>query len=138
VKNALALKNHNPERKVHVLYRDLSMVKEEHFQLDAAKAAGVKFIRFPENRYPEVTKEGDQIKVKVYDILIGNEFTLPADLLVLTVGFEGDETIETVKGQLKVSINSEGFFQERHIKLGPLDFPADGIALCGCAKNPRL
>ena len=137
VKNALTLKHHNPERKVHVLYRDLSMVKEEHFQLDAAKAAGVKFIRFPDNRYPEVTKEGDQIKVKVYDILIGNEFTLPADLLVLTVGFEGDETIETVKGQLKVSSNSEGFFQERHIKLGPLDFPADGIALCGCAKNPK-
>jgi heterodisulfide reductase subunit A len=137
VKNALTLKNHNPERKVHVLYRDLSMVKEEHFQLDAAKAAGVKFIRFPDNRYPEVTKEGDQIKVKVYDILIGNEFTLTADLLVLTVGFEGDETVETVKGQLKVSSNSEGFFQEKHIKLGPLDFPADGIALCGCAKNPK-
>ena len=137
VKNALTLKNHNPERKVHVLYRDLSMVKEEHFQLDAAKAAGVKFIRFPDNRYPGVTKEGDQIKVKVYDILIGNEFTLPADLIVLTVGFEGDETIETVKGQLKVSSNSEGFFQEKHIKLGPLDFPADGIALCGCAKNPK-
>jgi len=137
VKNALTLKNHNPERKVHVLYRDLSMVREEHFQLDAAKAAGVKFIRFPDNRYPEVTKEGDQIKVKVYDILIGNEFTLPADLLVLTVGFEGDETIEAVKGQLKVSSNSEGFFQEKHIKLGPLDFPADGIALCGCAKNPK-
>jgi heterodisulfide reductase subunit A len=137
VKNALTLKNQNPDRKVYVLYRDLSMVKEEHFQLDAAKAAGVKFIRFPDNRYPEVTKKGDQIKVKVYDILLGNEFTLPADFLVLTVGFEGDETIEAVKGQLKVSSNPEGFFQERHIKLGPLDFPADGIALCGCAKNPK-
>ncbi len=137
VKNALALKNLNPERKVCVLYRDLSMVKEEHFQLDAAKAAGVKFIRFPDNRYPEVTEEGNQIRVKVYDLLIGKEFTLPADLLVLTVGFEGAETIEAVKGQLKVSTNPEGFFQERHIKLGPLDFPADGIALCGCAKNPK-
>jgi heterodisulfide reductase subunit A2 len=137
VKNALTLKNLNNEGNVYVLYRDLSMVKEEHCQLDAAKAAGVKFIRFPDDKYPEVTKEGDQLKAKVYDILIGGEFTIPADLLVLTVGFEGDETIEAIKGHLKVSTNAEGFFQERHIKLGPLDFPADGISLCGCAKNPK-
>ena len=45
--------------------------------------------------------------------------------------------MEKVKGLLKVSSNAEGFFQERHIKLGPLDFPADGIALCGCAKDPK-
>ncbi|HUU81130.1 MAG TPA: hydrogenase iron-sulfur subunit [Acidobacteriota bacterium] len=137
VKNALALKTLNKDTRVHILYRDLSMVKEEHFQLDAAKAAGVKFIRFPDNRYPDVTSENGSISVKAYDILIGREFTLPADLLVLTVGFEGDETIDAIKGHLKVSSNPEGFFQERHIKLGPLDFPADGIALCGCAKNPK-
>jgi heterodisulfide reductase subunit A len=137
VKNALALKQLDPERKVYVLYRDLSMVREEHFHLDAAKAAGVKFIRFPDDRYPEVMKEGDELKVKVFDILSGCEFTFPAELLVLTVGFEGDESIESIKGHLKVSSNPEGFFQERHIKLGPLDFPADGIALCGCAKNPK-
>ncbi|PKN65598.1 MAG: 4Fe-4S ferredoxin [Deltaproteobacteria bacterium HGW-Deltaproteobacteria-15] len=137
VKNAFTLKNLNKDSLVHVLYRDLSMVKEEHFQLDAAKAAGVKFIRFPDDRYPEVVNEDGKLKVKVCDILSGKDFILPADLLVLTVGFEGDETMEALKGHLKVSSNAEGFFQERHIKLGPLDFPADGIALCGCAKNPK-
>ena len=137
VKNALSLRERGEDTKVYVLYRDLSMVKEEHFHLDAAKAAGVKFIRFPDDRYPEVTNEDGDLKVKVYDILLGREFSLPADLLVLTVGFEGDETMEAIKGHLKVSSNAEGFFQERHIKLGPLDFPADGIALCGCAKNPK-
>jgi heterodisulfide reductase subunit A len=137
VKNAFTLKNLNKESRVHVLYRDLSMVKEEHFHLDAAKAAGVKFIRFPDDRYPEVVNEAGKLKVKVYDILSGKDFILPADLLVLTVGFEGDETMEALKGHLKVSSNAEGFFQERHIKLGPLDFPADGIGLCGCAKNPK-
>ncbi|MFO7459571.1 MAG: hydrogenase iron-sulfur subunit [Desulfatiglandales bacterium] len=137
VKNALALKQIDPDTKVYVLYRDLSMVREEHFHLDAAKGAGVKFIRFPDDRYPEVTREKGNLQIKVHDILSGREFKFPADLLVLTVGFEGDETIEALRGHLKVSTNAEGFFQERHIKLGPLDFPADGIALCGCAKNPK-
>ncbi|RLB35503.1 MAG: CoB--CoM heterodisulfide reductase iron-sulfur subunit A family protein [Deltaproteobacteria bacterium] len=137
IKNALAIKRVNKEAKVYILYRDLSMVKEEHFHIDAAKAAGVKFLRFPDDRYPEVTKDNENLMINVYDILSGRAFLLSADLLVLTAGFEGDETIEKIKGHLKVSSNAEGFFQERHVKLGPLDFPADGIALCGCAKNPK-
>jgi len=137
VKNALALKTLKPEVRVHILYRDMSLVKEEHFPLDAAKGSGIKFFRFPDERYPEWFRENGRLRIKTYDILSGREFTFPADLLVLTTAFTGDDSVDRVKGLLKVSTNAEGFFQERHIKLGPLDFPADGIALCGCAKNPK-
>jgi heterodisulfide reductase subunit A2 len=137
VKNALILKGLNPEIRVHILYRDLSMVKDEQIHLQAAKQSGIKFIRFPDNDYPQVMSENGSLSVRVQDILLGRALSLPADRIVLTVGFTGDETVDAVRGLLKVSANSEGFFQERHIKLGPLDFPADGIALCGCAKNPK-
>ncbi len=137
VKNALAVKKINKDTSVHILYRDLSMVKDEQIHLQAAKAAGVKFVRFPDNHYPEVSNENGNLEVTVYDLLLGSEYKLPCDLLVLTVGFTGDETIDAMKGHFKVSTNSEGFFQERHIKLGPLDFPADGVTLAGCAKNPK-
>ena len=137
VKNALAIKKINKDINVHILYRDLSMVKDEQIHLQAAKAAGVKFVRFPDDRYPEVTKEDGNLSVSVNDLLLGSEYKLRPDLIVLTVGFTGDETIDAIRGHLKVSANKEGFFQERHIKLGPLDFPADGVALCGCAKNPK-
>ena len=40
--------------------------------------------------------------------------------------------------QLKLAVDNEGFFQEAHVKLGPLEFPADGISLCGCAKAPMM
>ena len=137
VKNALAIKNLDKDIRVHVLYRDLSMVREEHFQLDAAKAAGVKFVRFPDDRYPEVQEEDGKLKVQVHDILLGREFELPADLLVLTTAFQGDETVEKIKGHLKVSANPDGFFQEAHVKLGPVDFATDGVSLSGCAKSPK-
>ncbi|MCX5861640.1 MAG: hydrogenase iron-sulfur subunit [Desulfomonile sp.] len=137
VKNAYALKKISKDCRVHILYRDLSLVREEHFHLDAAKEAGVKFIRFPDDRYPEVIRENGSLKVQVRDILLGRDFTLPADLLVVTTAFQGDPTVGDIKGHLKVSANSDGFFQEAHVKLGPVDFPADGLGLAGCAKSPK-
>jgi heterodisulfide reductase subunit A len=136
VKNALALNMLHKDARVHVLYRDLSMVKEEGDALEKAKKIGIKFLRFPDDRYPEVTRENDDLTVQIYDLLIGREFKIPADLVVLTTAFQGDETVDHVKGLLKVSSNADGFFQESHVKLGPLEFPADGISLCGCAKAP--
>ncbi|MBW2311221.1 MAG: hydrogenase iron-sulfur subunit [Deltaproteobacteria bacterium] len=137
VKNALALKARNYGARVHILYRDLSMVREEGSSLEAAKKAGVRFIRFPDDRYPEMREEDGRLSVLVNDLLLGEELTIPADLIVLTTGFKGNDTVDDIKGLLKISANPDGFFQEAHIKLGPLDFPSDGISLCGCARSPK-
>lgn len=137
VKNALALKKLKRDIRIHILYRDLSMVKEEHFRLDEAKAAGIKFIRFPDAHYPELRKEQGHFVLSVHDILLGRELAIRADLLVLTTAFQGNDTVEKIKGHLKVSANPDGFFQEAHVKLGPVDFPSAGLSLCGCAKSPK-
>jgi heterodisulfide reductase subunit A len=137
VKNALALKARNDDIHVHILYRDLSMVKEEGLSLEAAKKAGVRFIRFPDDHYPEVREEGGNLSVHAKDLLLGRELTIPADLIVLTTAFKGNDSVDEIKGLLKVSANQDGFFQEAHIKLGPLEFPSDGISLCGCARSPK-
>lgn len=136
VKNAIALKKLNKDARVQIFYRDLSMIKEEGEALEMAKKIGIKFLRFPDDRYPAVSKDSDSLKVRVYDLLIGKEFEIPVDLVVLTPAFKGNETVDHLKGLLKVSSNADGFFQESHVKLGPLEFPTDGISLCGCAKAP--
>ncbi len=137
VKNAMALKALNQNTKVHILYRDLSMVKEEVNYLKDAKHIGIKFIRYTEERQPEVSTENGHLAVKVYDLLLGRELEISADLVVLTTAFEGDSTVDQLKGQLKVSTNPDGFFQESHVKLGPSDFASDGLYLCGCARSPK-
>lgn len=137
VKNAMALKAINKDISVYILYRDLSIVKEEVNYLRDAKNMGIKFIRYAEERQPEVSPENNHLMVGVYDLLLGRELKIPADLIVLTTAFEGDSTVDQLKGQLKVSTNPGGFFQEAHVKLGPLDFPSDGLYLCGCARSPK-
>jgi heterodisulfide reductase subunit A len=136
VKNALAVKKLIKDARVSILFRNLCMVKGEREIIEEAKKAGIKFIRFPDDRYPQVSNNG-VLSLKAFDTLLGRELTIPADLLVLTTAYEGDRSVDEVKGQLKVSSNPEGFFQEAHIKLGPLDFPADGVFLCGGARSPK-
>ena len=138
VKNAVALKTLRPEADVFILYRDMSLVREEGEAQKKAKQLGVKFLRFPDRRYPEVRTEDGRLRVKVHDLLAGREFELPADLLVLTAALRGSDSVEQVKGLLKVSANPDGFFQEAHVKLGPLEFATHGISLGGCAKAPMF
>lgn len=137
VKNAVAVKAQRPDANVNILYRDLSMLKGEHAELEAAKRAGVRFLRFPDDAYPELEKRDGQLLLRMHDVLLGRELEVPVDLLVLTPALQGHESVKEIKGHLKVSANKDGFFQEAHIKLGPLDFPSDGISLCGCAKSPK-
>jgi heterodisulfide reductase subunit A2 len=37
----------------------------------------------------------------------------------------------------KVPLNPDGFFQEAHVKLRPVDFAADGVFVCGTAHYPK-
>jgi heterodisulfide reductase subunit A len=39
--------------------------------------------------------------------------------------------------QFKVALSPDGFFQEAHVKLRPVDFAADGVFLCGTAHYPK-
>ncbi|RLC26392.1 MAG: hypothetical protein DRH56_04580 [Deltaproteobacteria bacterium] len=137
VRNALALKTLNRDMNVTILHRDITLVRDEKRDLERARKAGVRFIKFPEDGYPEVAPEDGRLALTVTDTILGRPLKVPSDLLVLTTGFKGDDSIEAIKGHLKVSANADGFFQEAHVKLGPLDFASDGVHLCGCARSPK-
>jgi heterodisulfide reductase subunit A len=114
----------------------MSLIKEEGSAQQTAKRLGVKFLRFPDDRYPEVKSEDGGLRVTVHDLLLGKDFVIDSDLLVLTSAFQGDDTVDQIKAHLKVSSNSDRFFQESHVKLGPLEFATEGVSLAGCAKAP--
>ena len=138
LKNALEIKRRDPEANVYLLYKDLITVKDEYAHMKEILREGVKTIRFSDARLPEVTRgEDGRPVVVVHDVLLGAALTLPADLVVLTVGFQGDESVAALRGLLKVSASEDGFFTESHVKLGPLDFAAAGVYLAGSARSPK-
>jgi len=144
IKNAKVISEQYPGSKIYLLYRDMRVFgkEEEEYYSNVIKNHHVTVIRYPGEKKPEVIldkkdpKKGS-MKIKVYDDILEEELTLPADLVVLTVNTEGEVLTESLKNMLKIPADSAGFFLEAHAKIRPLDFATDGIYLCGAAHYPK-
>ncbi len=138
VKNALAIKEKDPGASVHILYRDIRtfQYREEYYR--KAREAGVMFIHFPDDQYPEVADGGAGLSVRVHDTVLGETLELRPDYVVLSAAVEPDRANNgRLAEQLKVSLNEDGFFMEAHLKLRPVDFANEGIFVCGLAHSPK-
>ncbi len=137
VKNALELKHRHPRSNIYILHRDMRTYgfREQHYT--QAREAGVKFIRYPDDRLPEVSRDEDRLTVRVMDPILSAWLEIPADILVLAPAIVHREGAEELAKMLKVPLNRDNFFLEAHMKLRPLDFATDGVFLCGLAHSPK-
>jgi heterodisulfide reductase subunit A len=138
VKNALKLKEANPDVNVYVLYRDMRTYsfKEDYYK--EARGKGVIFLRYGLASKPVVKAEGGTLLVSVKDPVLQQEFNIEADLVALGVATVAPEDGKEIGQFYKVSLNDEGFFLEAHMKLRPVDFATDGVFLCGLAHGPKF
>ena len=138
VKNALKLKEENPDTEVVVLYRDIRTYGLHELQYKEARSKGVIFIHYDVERKPEVSEENGKLKIKVYDLALGAEVLLEPQLLVLSAAVRPQPDAESLASKLKLPLTQDGFYMEAHMKLRPLDFVNEGIYLCGMAHSPKL
>jgi heterodisulfide reductase subunit A len=142
VKNALALRETNPEMGIYILFRDMRTYgfAEDHYR--EASERGVRFVRYDPAEKPQVSPgtsdEGRPVlKVSLPDPVLAQRLELDADLLVLSAAVVPASGTTEIVRQFKVATNPDGFYQEAHVKLRPLDFAADGVFLCGTAHYPK-
>ncbi|HEB10293.1 MAG TPA: 4Fe-4S dicluster domain-containing protein [Spirochaetales bacterium] len=138
VKNSLKIKEINPGVNIFILYRDIRTYgfREEYYQ--QAREKGIVFIRYDLDSKPEVVKENEQLKVRVFDPILNEKLEIDLDLLVLSAGIVPNDENESLAKVLKVPLNEDGFFLEAHIKLRPVDFSTDGIFLAGLSHSPKF
>jgi heterodisulfide reductase subunit A len=137
IKNALKLKELNPEARVYVLYRELRTYGFHELYYREARDKGVVFIRYELPDKPRVEAVGDGLRVSLTEPILGREITLDADLLVLSTGIAPHDN-GALSEILGVPLDEDGFFQEAHPKMRPLDSFREGIFLCGLAHSPRF
>ena len=138
IKNALLLKERYPLMEITVLYRDVRAYGFLESSYVKAKDRGVTFIPYEADRPPRLTAAARRpLTVWTTDDLLGQEVGLTADLVVLSPGLEPAAGSDQLAQQLRVPQTLEGWLQEAHPKLKPVDAPTEGIFLCGAALYPK-
>ncbi|MBU1195730.1 MAG: FAD-dependent oxidoreductase, partial [Proteobacteria bacterium] len=136
IDNALELKKLNPEMQVFIVYRDIRTYGEREYKYQQAREAGVIFIRYSLNKKPVVNLKDGKLLVAVTDHVLGMPMEIETDLLTLATAIVPNKD-ERLANFFKVPLNEDGFFVERHAKLGPSEFATDGVFLCGLAHYPK-
>jgi len=138
VKNAIAIKDRSPDTQVVVLFREMRTYGFQEALYTEARRKGVIFIRYDDQTNPQVQREDGSLRVSVVDPALGEELILQPDLLVLSEAVVPANGSRGLAELMKFSCTLEGFFLEAHVKLRPVDFPAEGLFLCGMAHYPKF
>ncbi|TDA68305.1 MAG: CoB--CoM heterodisulfide reductase iron-sulfur subunit A family protein [Clostridia bacterium] len=141
IKNALKLKEINPQADIYILYRDMRTYgfREDYYR----EAAGrdVKFIRYEPDDKPQVeaVEEGGRriLRVTVTDSILGKKLEIDADAVALAAAVIPSEGSQEAAGLFHATFSPDGFFKEAHVKLRPVELSTDGVYLCGTAHYPK-
>jgi heterodisulfide reductase subunit A len=119
------------------LYRDVRTYGKFELMYEDACKAGAVFLRFHENDPPQVSSESGELRIVIKDLLTGGEeIEIPADLVVLVTGMVPRKNGELAT-VLKLPIGSDGFYNEIHAKLRPVETVIDGVYIAGSCQGPK-
>ena len=136
---AAACKGGAEIRQYH-LYRDIRAYGKYELLYNQSRDQGALYLRFPDDEPPVVEASGSgdyRLAVTARDLLTGGEeLTIPADLVVLVTGMVPREN-EGLVQTLKLPVGRDGFFNEIHPKLRPVETVVDGVFICGACQSPK-
>lgn len=138
VHSSLQLQGKDPTVLQYHLYRDMRTYGTYELLYEESRQKGATYLKFPSERPPEVSRGAHgKLAVTVRDQLASQrELTLDVDLVVLVTGMVPRANQELI-GRLKLPLGRDGFFNEIHPKLRPVETVVDGVAICGACQFPK-
>ncbi len=127
---------------VYDLYRDIRTYGRNHEEIyERASRDGVSFLCYEPATPPVVTMaapdDTGNLLITVKDNLTaGMEIEVAVDLVVLAVGMEPAD-VGPLAESLKLPAGADGFLQEVHPKLRPVEMAVAGVVLAGTCQSPR-
>ncbi len=120
------------------LYRDMRTYGKFELMYTESRKLGSVYLKFADDAPPAVAQDNaGHLTVTMRDLLTGGEeLAIPADLVVLVTGMipcKNDELINV----LKLPLGRDGFFNEIHPKLRPVETVVDGVYIAGACQGPK-
>ncbi|HNS49978.1 MAG TPA: 2Fe-2S iron-sulfur cluster-binding protein [Anaerolineae bacterium] len=124
-----------PGSNITVFYMDVRAFGKgfEEFY-DRVRAEGITYRR---GNPSEIYRRGDRLVVRAEDTLLGRTVEVEADLVVLATGVQPRADAAEVASMLSLERGEDGFFQELHPELRPVDTKRRGIFLAGTVQSPK-
>ena len=136
VKNALKLKEINPDMDIFILYRDMRTYGLREDLYREAREKGIQFVRYDFDKELTVDQDKEDIRIRFTDTTIRRKMEIRPDLIVLATAIVPQKE-NPLAQMFKVTLNDDGFFVEAHVKLRPVDCATDGVFICGLAHAPK-
>jgi heterodisulfide reductase subunit A len=132
----LSLARHPTLRQYHI-YRDMRTYGKYESLYTEARQKGALFFKFDPNELPSVARTNGRLTVTVKDLLTNGEtLDIEADLVVLVTGMvprQNDSLVDV----LKLPRSKDGFFNEIHPKLRPVETLIGGVFIAGACQGPK-
>jgi heterodisulfide reductase subunit A len=124
-----------PESRVFIFYIDVRTPGKGYEEFyDKTRQDGAVYVR---GRVSRIYKEGDHIVCQGEDSLLGKQVRVNADLVVLETAMEPSEGSGDLLGLLGVGKDDDGWVQEAHPKLRPVETQVGGVFLAGVCQGPK-
>jgi heterodisulfide reductase subunit A len=120
------------------LYRDMRTYGKFETMYTESRELGSVYLKFGPDAPPTVARsDSGGLLVTVRDVLTGpEELVIPADLVVLVTGMVPRKNEELIN-ILKLPVDKDGFFNEIHPKLRPVETVVDGVFIAGACQGPK-
>lgn len=120
---------------VHVYYIDIRATGKGYEELYwRDEEAGVVFTK---GKVAEIWKRNNRLVVLAEDTLMGQVTEEEFDLVALATPMVPPSGLNELAAKIRISTGEEGFIQEKHPKLDPVDSLKAGVFACGCALSPK-
>jgi len=137
VQAAIRLKKEDARRRVYILYRDIRTYGEKELLYKEARRLGVIFINYELHGKPLVKESATGIQVEVWDHVLHRPLLIAADVVILAEAILANQGAVKLARLFKIPVDKDGFFQEAHAKLRPVDFTTEGLFVAGLAHYPK-
>ncbi len=137
IHTSLLVNEKDPDITQFHIYRDIRTYGKYELMYEAARQRGSIFIRFSEDSPPDVKYSENGLLIRVKDTLSDNEILeISPDLVVLVTGMvpRNNENLVEI---FKLPVGRDGFFNEIHPKLRPVETVMNGIYICGSCQGPK-
>jgi heterodisulfide reductase subunit A len=136
VQKAIELKEANPDLDIYVLYRDIRTYGRKEDLYTKARRLGVVFIRYEPEGKPRVFTEAGELFVEAGEPMLQRKLQIRTDWLVLASAIAPYENRELIE-LYKCGLNEDGFLNEAHPKLRPVDMAVEGLFFAGLGHYPK-